>query len=467
MSEETISKIRESAASVKAARGKRLDYALYYDAPDYYAELIRIADKDDPAAFETAFVKYDKTDGTTAVVPSLDFPNRIVMPFPPEHSYLIIYKQSGDVEEYGDTLELVKELCVFLNTWIDMEERYLKIVAFYILLTYIYDSFLEVPYLHITGDLSKGKSRLAVDLLGSLCFRPIVTIGVSSIASLMRVMQGIKGTLIIDEFELRSASDKTSEVTQMLNASYKKDIAVFRCDVEGSKGKKMKVETFDLFGPKILVSRGPLKDDALNSRCLPILLNKTSRDDISLLIKPALARDALALRNKLLLWRFRNRGRTVEDADQSFGQMELTKRVAQLFALMSIVTKDDPDMFAFLKSYAEEIQREATRQRGDSLVGNLVAYLHSQTDETVQEKYTFLVPDIMATLNEDSERKLTSNYLSRFLRRELQIESYRYGHANIRKFDVSLEHLNELFGRYGFEKITVPEGLETLLKPHE
>lgn len=452
--------ISELAAETKAKRGKRLEYALFWDAPDYYAELVRLTDKDD---FETAFVTYDKKDGTTALVPSLEFPNRIIMPLPPEHGYLVIYKQCSDVEEYGDTLTLVKELCDFLSVWIDMEERYLKIVAFYVLLTYIYDSFLEVPYLHITGDLSKGKSRLAVDLLGSLCFRPIVTIGVSSIASLMRVMQGIKGTLIIDEFEMRASDQKAGEIIQMLNASYKKDIAIFRCDVEGSKSKKMKVETFDLFGPKILVSRGPLKDDALNSRALPILLNRTSRDDISLLIKPALARDALALRNKLLLWRFRNRSRTVEDADQSFGQMELTKRVAQLFALMSIVTKDDPDMFLFLKSYAEEMQRENARTRSDSMAGNVVALLHGEASKTIRKEYIFMIPDLVASLNEDSERKLTTTYLSRFVHKELQIKTVRRGHENTRQFDISLDALNELFARYGFEKITVPEGLAEFL----
>ncbi len=52
----------------------------------------------------------------------------------------------------------------------------MKIVPYYILLTYVYDNFPEIPYLRVIGDYGSGKSRF-MRVVGSVCYSPIITNG--------------------------------------------------------------------------------------------------------------------------------------------------------------------------------------------------------------------------------------------------------------------------------------------------
>ena len=83
-----------------------------------------------------------------------------------------------------------------------------------------------------------------------------------------------------------------------------------------------KIQFFDVYGPKILASRKSFYDKATESRCMTEVMTGTSRKDIPPNIDEDFNAEADIIRNKLLLWRFRNYQkidpRAGKDIDLSF-----------------------------------------------------------------------------------------------------------------------------------------------------
>jgi hypothetical protein len=64
---------------------------------------------------------------------------------------------------------------------------------------------------------------------------------------------------------------------------------------------------YAVFGPKLVATRGYFEDRALESRCLTEEMGQSRlREDIPFNLTSAHKEEALGLRNKLLLFRFRN-----------------------------------------------------------------------------------------------------------------------------------------------------------------
>jgi hypothetical protein len=56
-----------------------------------------------------------------------------------------------------------------------------KIATYYILLTWVYDAFNELPYLRLRGDFGSGKTR-ALIVIGSLCYKSFFASGASTVS---------------------------------------------------------------------------------------------------------------------------------------------------------------------------------------------------------------------------------------------------------------------------------------------
>jgi len=122
------------------------------------------------------------------------------------------------------------------------------------------------------------------------------------VSPIFRIINQFHGTLILDEADFRF-SDTTAEMIKILNSGYQKGIVVLR--TEGDK--VFETKAFDVFCPKIIATRERYFDLALESR---FLVEETGirslRDDIPLNLPAKFWDEALALRNKLLMWRFKN-----------------------------------------------------------------------------------------------------------------------------------------------------------------
>src|SRR5687768_6385342 len=62
---------------------------------------------------------------------------------------------------------LISEIDAYIYRYVDLDESFRKIAAYYVLLTWVYDAFNELPYLRLRGDFGSGKTR-ALLVIGSL-----------------------------------------------------------------------------------------------------------------------------------------------------------------------------------------------------------------------------------------------------------------------------------------------------------
>ena len=61
--------------------------------------------------------------------------------------------------EYGTEVELVQEIQAFIHRYVDISPRFERIASHYVLFSWIFDGFNELPYLRLRGDYGSGKTR--------------------------------------------------------------------------------------------------------------------------------------------------------------------------------------------------------------------------------------------------------------------------------------------------------------------
>src|SRR5260370_6524027 len=153
------------------------------------------------------------------------------------------------------------------------------------------------------GDPGCGKTRFLLTV-GWLCYKPIFASGASTVSPLFRILDAFRGTLIIDEGDFR-LSDERAEIVKILNNGNSKGFPVLR--TEASSQREFDPRAYAVFGPKLVAMRGYFEDRALESRCLTEEMGQSRlRHDIPINLTAEHTEAALHIRNKLLLFRFRN-----------------------------------------------------------------------------------------------------------------------------------------------------------------
>jgi len=250
------------------------------------------------------FVRYDLSEADQWGAPPIKFIDKIQLPSKEvlvpgniewiEKGFLIL--PSGVKEYYGDE-NLFNNLVEFLKRYILLDEKFYKLIASYIFLTWSYNRFPEIPYLRFLGDYATGKSR-ALEVVSSLAFRAVRFGGAIRPASIYRVIDQVGGTLILDETDFGENSD----INQILCTGYRRNNPIVRCNP-----KTFQPEVFNTFCPKAIASRKSFTDEALESRCITIFMNRRDLPpEMPRVLKQDFEEEAENLRNQLLLWRLRH-----------------------------------------------------------------------------------------------------------------------------------------------------------------
>src|SRR5947199_3333959 len=176
----------------------------------------------------------------------------------------------SEPEEYVSEEELLAEIQEFIHRYVDVTPLFEKIASYYVLFTWVFDSFNELPYLRLRGDPGSGKTRFLLTV-GSLCYKPIFASGASTVSPLFRILDAFRGTLIIDEGDFR-LSDERAEIVKILNNGNARGFPVLRSEVSGKKGE-FNPRAYAVFGPKLVATRGFFQDRALESRCITEEMN--------------------------------------------------------------------------------------------------------------------------------------------------------------------------------------------------
>src|SRR4030067_3331638 len=92
-------------------------------------------------------------------------------------------------------------------------------------------------------------------------------------------------------------------MVKLSKAASRPGMPVLRADKENGKWYP---RSYQVFGPKLISTRFPLKDEALESRCLTAEMMPLTRDDIPRVLPPAFDKEVNDLRSKLLTFRLAN-----------------------------------------------------------------------------------------------------------------------------------------------------------------
>lgn len=202
--------------------------------------------------------------------------------------------------EFGYKSELLSDICAFLHRYVDLSPVFEQIAAHYVLLTWVYDRFGELPYLRLRGDFGTGKTR-ALLAIGSLCNKAFFASGASTTSPIFHTLDAFGGTLVLDEADF-AYSDARADIVKLLNSGNVKGMPVLRTLI--NRHREFNPAAFKVFGPKIIAMRGSFQDQALESRFLTEETGgRPLRSDISISLPVALKTEALTLRNRLLHFR--------------------------------------------------------------------------------------------------------------------------------------------------------------------
>jgi hypothetical protein len=326
----------------------------------------------DPVRHLTSFVA--SQDGRWQFSPSLDSgENRRIVPYSADNNLIktgALMLPSGP-EEYGSERELVEEIRAYIHRYVDLSPAFERLASYYVLLSWVYDAFNEVPYLRVRGDYGTGKTRFLL-VVGALCYKSFFASGASTVSPIFHTLNAFRGTLVIDEADFRF-SDEKAEIVKILNNGNLRGMPVLRTMVTATREYNPKA--FHVFGPKLVATRGEYDDQALESRFLTEDMGRARlREDIPINLPAEYAAEALKLRNKLLLYRLRNflrAGIKPELVDRA-----LEPRLNQIFTPLKSVVADE-QFRQELAGVAHDLQATLMARRGFELESQLLEVLYT------------------------------------------------------------------------------------------
>lgn len=350
--------------------------------------------------------------------------------------------------DYGNQGELIREVREFIHSYVELDEAMEAIAAYYVLFTWLFDKFDEVPYLRFFAhDIGCGKSR-ALETVGTICYRPIFVGGSSTCASLRRMVDSYQGTIVADEQDCKGDQDLTTNYIKILNQGFQRGRPVIVCSMKGDDPTPQK---FDVFGPKLIVTRTKFNDDALESRCFTVKMRKRTRDDIPLNFpRKEFNERALLLRNKLLGYRFDKYHRT--EIDRKLQILEISDRLNQIaIPLLSIV--ESPVEQEKIANHFKDLQKELDEIYADSDAARIVQYLSDQWSDSDDD---ILIGDITSCLNGTQgypnlvdlhpTEHLTARKVGQIIKDQLGLKKKRKGRGYVVvKDNQRLEYLQEKY----------------------
>ncbi|PIR04609.1 MAG: hypothetical protein COV57_03425 [Candidatus Liptonbacteria bacterium CG11_big_fil_rev_8_21_14_0_20_35_14] len=343
-----------------------------------------------------------------------------IAPYKPENNLIQnkIVLLPSDVEEYSSETELIADIQSYIHKYMDIPELFEKVSSYYILLSWVYDRFSELPYLRVQGDYGTGKTRFLLTI-GSLCYKPIFANGASTISPLFRLLNDFRGTLIIDESDFRFSDEKT-EFVKILNNGNARGFPVLRSETNYTR--EFNPRAFVVFGPKLVATCGPFQDPALESRFLTHNTGQNKlRRDIPINLSKEHQEEAQRLRNKLLLFRIRNFHKVYIHTDMI--DWEIEPRLNQIFIpLLSVI--QDETMRDEIRLLARQFNKELVMNRGTAVEGQVLDIIK----DILQNPNTKLtVKDITDWFTDrygdEYQRKITTKWIGFVIRSKLNLKT--------------------------------------------
>jgi hypothetical protein len=319
---------------------------------------------------------------------------------------------ASEPAEFGDTSRLLADIEEYIRRYVSLSDQAVRIASAYVLLSWVYDAFNDLPYLRFRGDYGTGKTR-ALLVIGSLCYKAFFASGASTVSPIFHTLDTFKGTLIFDEADFRFTDEK-AELVKILNNGNAKGFPVLRTQM--TPNREFNPQAFVIFGPKIIGMRGKYDDRALESRFLTVEMEPGRSKGVPINLPDEQKEEAAQLRNKLLMYRLRNRLSVT--LDPSLADPRLEPRMNQiLLPLLSVVP--DEALRAVIRDNAIALQAGIVSERGASTEGQVLSVLAKLMVE--EPGQTVSLADIAGGFavahGSDYDRPITNRWIGTVLRR--------------------------------------------------
>jgi hypothetical protein len=347
------------------------------------------------------------------------------------------------VESFDSPAALAAEVGAYLDRYLDLSPNFRTVATWYILLTWVYDAFNELPYLRFRGDFGTGKTR-ALSVIGSLCFKPFFASGASTVSPIFHILDRFRGTLVLDEADFRFSDEKSE-----LNNGNVRGFPVLRNSMNAKR--EFDPRAFHVYGPKLVAMRQAFDDEALESRCLTEEMGQREvRKDIPINLPDAQKTEATSLRNKLLSYRFRYQRKVA--IDPRLVDASQSARINQLLVpLLSII--EDEEARTRVRTFASGIDEELRFDRSLKPEALVLRAIHElgKGDSRQSVAVSDITKLVIARHSKDFDRFVTPRYVGEIIRKRLRLATEkRHG-----VYVVSLaegEHFAHLCKRYGIEE---------------
>src|SRR5215467_13879635 len=399
-----------------------------------------------PEEKRTAFVLWKDGQWKFEQSLSIDAFRRLV-PYSPNNNLIKneLVLLPSEPEEYGSGESLTSEIQSFIHRYVDVSPLFEKIASYYVLFSWVYDGFNELPYLRVRGDPGSGKTRFLLTI-GSVCYKPIFASGASTVSPIFRMLDSFHGTLIVDEGDFRF-SDEKAEVVKILNNGNVKGFPVLRSESDGKR--EFNPRAYHVFGPKLVATRGFFDDKALESRFLTEEMGQYRlRDDVPINLPSTWKEEALSIRNKLLLFRFRNLNK--RKPAENLVDRSIEPRLNQIFVpLLTII--EDPEARHDLQELAKRYNREMIADRGMDMEAQILEIIRDMLSSPYGESRLPL-KDVTSWFVDrhgmDYERKVSSKWIGTIIRKRLNLKTQRTRDGYV-ILPSELSKLERLYERYG------------------
>ncbi|MEQ1842957.1 MAG: hypothetical protein ABL994_21355, partial [Verrucomicrobiales bacterium] len=251
-----------------------------------------------------------------------------------------------------------------------------------------------------------------------LAYRPFFASGASTVSPIFHTLNAFRGTLVFDEADFRM-SDEKAELVKILNNGTVRGMPVLRTLM--NQKKEFNPAAFQVFGPKIVATRGTYEDRALESRFLTELMGgRNLREDIPINLPSSFEDEALHLRNQLLYFRL-TEFHTVR-LNPELVDLSLEPRQNQVLVPLLSIT-DDPVLRDAIKDSMRVSGLSIVAERSVSIEGELLGVVLSLFATHPQGSLPMkLVRDeFVTTYGDEFERPIHTRYLTSILRRKLAI----------------------------------------------
>jgi hypothetical protein len=304
-------------------RNKSVVETDFVQGTGWYIELVRTTN------FPLALVMYKIAGEKVTVGTQFRLGDRVFVP--PEEDELtrhVHFAHSyGDYDSVGSLLQQIDSL---ISRCLDLDAGHRFLLACFVLSTWVVDRLPIAPIIAIVGLPQSGKTTV-LNILHLLCRRSILTSDTSS-AAFYRMCDRLIPTVLIDNTATAGLERK---LFHLLRSGTTPGIV-------GSRWN----QSYRTYGSKVVTWTELPDDDALNSRCIIIPMQETSRTDLLRPTDPEIVAEADKLQGQLTKYRFQKY--STLKLVQIPSAKHLRSRDRDLYEALALPIADDPEACARL-----------------------------------------------------------------------------------------------------------------------